>query len=81
MLFLLPLVAPLMLLGLLLLMERVERPLGQGSVGDDLQVLFETSLPDELETYVRDGVGTSLDRYWRRRRAARLLAERLGIPG
>ncbi len=71
------LVFPLLLLGLLLAMERVEQPLRQVSVADQLEDFLRTAQPDEIEAYVREGLGPALDRYWRRRRLARLLP---GLP-
>lgn len=68
---------PLVLLALMLAMERVERPLSQVSVVDELEAFLESAQPDEVEAYVREGLGPALERYWRRRRLARLLP---GLP-
>ncbi len=81
MLLLLPLFTPVLLLLLLLVMERVERPLRNDALGDQIDAYLESRLPDEVEDFVRDGFASALERYWRRRRTTRLLAERLGIPG
>ena len=74
---LLGLLLPLALLGLMLAMERVERPLREESlVNDQLENFLETARPDEVETFVSEGYAPALERYWRRRRLARLLPGR-----
>ena len=65
---------PFLLMGLMLAMERVEQPLRVDQIGDDLVHFFETARPDEAETFVREGYGPALTRYWRRRRIASRLA-------
>ena len=67
---------PLALLALMLLMERVERPLRDASTGEQLVDFLETARPDEVETFVSEGFAPALDRYWRRRRLARRLPSR-----
>ena len=69
------LLAPLLLLGLLLAMERVERPLRQDP-GDDLDAFLDSAQPEEVEALIRDGYAAALDRYWKRRRLARLIPGR-----
>jgi hypothetical protein len=76
--FLLVSTFPLALLALMLLMERVERPLRQGPVGQQLAEFLETARPEEVETFVSEGFAPALDRYWRRRRLARRLPGRGG---
>jgi len=74
---LLGLLLPLALLGLMLAMERVERPLRQETVvNDQLETFLETARPDEVETFVSEGYAPALERYWRRRRLTRLLPGR-----
>jgi hypothetical protein len=74
---LLGLLLPLALLGLMLAMERVERPLRQETVvNDQLETFLETARPDEVETFVSEGYAPVLERYWRRRRLTRLLPGR-----
>ena len=74
---LLGLLLPLALLGLMLAMERVERPLRQETVvNDQLETFLEAARPDEVETFVSEGYAPALERYWRRRRLARLLPGR-----
>lgn len=78
MLGLLALVFPGVLLLLLLAMERVEAPLRVESVADQLVEFLERARPDEVETFVSQGLGEALDRYWNRRSLrARLLARRV----
>ncbi len=67
------LLLPLLLLGLLLAMERVEQPLREHSLTEQLDVFLDTARPDEVESFIREGFGPALERYWRRRRLARLL--------
>ena len=70
------LLLPLLLLALLLCMERVERPLRLDSVSDQLEDFLDGARPDEVETFVSEGFGPALERYWRRRRLSRLLPGR-----
>ncbi|MCW2668493.1 MAG: hypothetical protein QOD70_718 [Frankiales bacterium] len=75
------LLLPLALLGLMLAMERVERPLREESVvNDQLETFLETARPDEVETFVSEGYAPALERYWRRRRLSRLLPGRARQP-
>ncbi|MDQ1747714.1 MAG: hypothetical protein QOD07_1977 [Frankiaceae bacterium] len=67
---------PGVLLLLLLAMERVEAPLRVESVGEQLVEFLERARPDEVETFVSQGLGEALDRYWNRRSVRRLLARR-----
>jgi hypothetical protein len=62
---------PLGLLLLMLMMERVERPLRSASVTEQLEAFLDSARPDEVETFVSQGFGPALDRYWRRRRHGR----------
>jgi hypothetical protein len=78
MLGLLTLAFPGVLLLLMLAMERVEAPLRVESVADQLVEFFDRARPDEVETFVSQGLGKALDRYWSRRsRRTRLLARRV----
>jgi hypothetical protein len=75
---LLSLAFPAVLLGLMLLMERVESPLRDESIGDQLIDFLDSARPDEVETFVSQGLASALDRYWRRRSLrSRLLTGRL----
>lgn len=69
----LSLLFPLVLLGLLLGMERVERPLDAHPAMLDLEGFLDGALPEEVEAFVTEGYGPALERYWRRRRLARLI--------
>ena len=72
----LTLLMPLVLLGLMLAMERVERPLRVDSVSEELEGFLDSARPDEVETFVSEGFAPALERYWRRRRLSRLLPTR-----
>jgi hypothetical protein len=75
---LLALAFPAVLLALMLAMERVEAPLRDESIGDQLIDFLDSARPDEIETFVSQGLSTALDRYWRRRTfRARLFTGRL----
>jgi hypothetical protein len=65
---------PLLLLSLMLGMERIERPLRSEAFGQHLDEFLESARPEEIETYVAEGLSPALDRYWRRQR----LSQRLG---
>jgi hypothetical protein len=70
------LLMPVFLLVLMLMMERVERPLRRESVSEQLEAFFDSARPDEVETFVTEGYAPALERYWRRRRLSRLLPGR-----
>ena len=72
----LTLLLPVMLLVLMLMMERVERPLRVDSVSEQLESFLDSARPDEVETYVSEGYAPALERYWRRRRLSGLLPGR-----
>jgi hypothetical protein len=61
---------PLALLGLMLLMDWVERPLRRDALGEQLLEFLDSARPDEVETYVQQGFGPAHEGYWRRRHAA-----------
>jgi hypothetical protein len=69
---------PIALMVLMLVMERVEQPLRSVSIGEQLAGFLESARPDEVETFVSEGFAPALDRYWRRRRLARMLPGRTG---
>ncbi|MDQ1704507.1 MAG: hypothetical protein QOF18_873 [Frankiaceae bacterium] len=82
MILLLTLTFPGVLLALMMAMERVEAPLRQESLGDELVAFLDSARPDEVETLVSQGLAPALDRYWRRRSLRhRLLARRLAARG
>ena len=73
----LALLLPLALLGLMLGMERVERPLRQDdSMNAELSSFLDTARPEEVEAYISEGFAPALERYWKRRRLARLIPGR-----
>lgn len=65
---------PAFLLLVLVLMERVEAPLRHEAVGEHVAAFLDTARPEELEAFVREGLETTLDRYWRRHTRSRLRA-------
>ena len=67
---------PVLLLGLMLGMERVERPLRSDDVVNLLEGFLDSARPEEVETFVSQGYAAALERYWRRRRFSRLLPGR-----
>ena len=78
MFLLLTLAFPGVLLALVLAMERVEAPLRDEALGEQLTDFLDTARPDEVETFVSQGLASALNRYWRRRTLrARLLTRRL----
>lgn len=78
----LALLLPVFLLFLMLAMERVEGPMRKDAVSEQLESFLDSARPDEVETFVSEGFGPALDRYWRRRRLGRLLPGRgrAGLP-
>jgi hypothetical protein len=64
---LLPAAFPAVLLALLLLMERVERPLADEDLAGQIPAYLDTARPEEVEAFVRNGSAPALERYWRRR--------------
>jgi hypothetical protein len=78
MIALLALAFPGVLLALLIAMERVEAPLRDEAVSDQVVDFLDSARPDEVETLVSQGFESALDRYWKRRRKrARLSTRRL----
>ncbi|MCU1672832.1 MAG: hypothetical protein JWN77_945 [Frankiales bacterium] len=69
----LTLLLPLFLLLLMLGMEKVEGPLREDAVSEQLESFLDSARPDEVETFVSEGFAPALDRYWKRRRLGRLL--------
>lgn len=66
------LLLPFGLMGLMLAMERVERPLSRASVGDQLEAFLDNASSEEVELFVSEGYAPALDKYWKRRRLGRL---------
>jgi len=62
---LLALVFPAVLLVLTLAMERVDAPLRRAAVGEQVAAFLEADRPEDVEAFVRERLGRSLNRYWR----------------
>jgi hypothetical protein len=67
---------PFALLGLMLVMERVEAPLRRASIGDQLEAFLDSAGPEDVEMFVSEGTAPALEKYWRQRRLGRLLPGR-----
>jgi hypothetical protein len=59
---------PVVLLALLLAMERVERPLNAADTRKGLEGFLDNARPDEVNTFVNQGLAAALERYRRRLR-------------
>jgi hypothetical protein len=59
---------PVVLLALLLAMERVERPLNAADTRKGLEGFLDNARPDEVDTFVQQGLSAALERYRRRLR-------------
>ena len=57
-------------------MDWIEAPLRSEAEADKLPAFLEQAQPEEIETFVRDGLKTALERHWLRQRMARLLPGR-----
>ena len=57
---------PLVLLGFVLLMERVEEPLSQVALERDIEQFLDDASPEELDTFVREGTDSALARFRQR---------------
>lgn len=69
--------------GLLLLavgMEQLERPLRNDDVRAGIENFFEDATPEELEAYVTEGYGTTVDRFWRRQHRVRSRTSATAAP-
>ena len=62
----LALLFPLLLLGFMLLMERVEEPLSQVAEERDIEQFLDDANPEELDTFVREGTESALSRFRQR---------------
>jgi len=54
---------PFLLLGFMLVMERVEQPLSQVAVERELEQFLDDANPEELETFVSEGTESALSRF------------------
>ncbi len=70
---LLVLLFPVLLLGFMLFMGRVERPLTRVAVEREIEQFLDDANPDELDTFVREGTESALTRFRQRLSLRRLL--------
>jgi hypothetical protein len=64
---------PFVLLGFMLMMERVESPLRDPVGGDRVAEFLDEAGPEELDTFVREGFPVAMERFSTRRRLSRLI--------
>jgi hypothetical protein len=64
---------PLVLLGFMLFMQRVEEPLNTVAVERQIEEFLDEANPDELDTFVREGTDSALSRFRHRLPLHRLL--------
>ena len=62
---------PFVLLGFMLFMERVERPLTRAATERKVERFLDDANDDELDVFVREGTDSALGRLRRRLRRAR----------
>ncbi len=62
---------PFLLLGFVLLMQRVEEPLSAVSVEREIEQFLDDASPAELSQFVREGTDSGLQRFRRRLRLGR----------
>jgi hypothetical protein len=67
---------PFILLLFMILMERVENPLRTVAVEDRVEEFLDEARPQEVDTFVREGLPAALEQQERHRRLARLLPRR-----
>ena len=67
---------PFVLLAFMILMERVEGPLRTVAMENRVEEFLEEARPDEMDTFVRDGLPAALSEHDQRRKLARLLPRR-----
>jgi hypothetical protein len=70
---LLVLLFPFVLLGFMVVMERVESPLRQVAVETQVETFLDDARPEEIDTFVREGFPVALEQFKGRRRLSRLL--------
>ena len=76
MIALLVLLFPFVLLGFMLLMGRVEEPLNRVAVERDIEQFLDDASPEELDTFVREGTDSALQRFRQRLGLTRLRRDR-----
>lgn len=67
---------PMVLLGFMLFMERVEEPLSKVAVEREIEHFLDDASPDELDTFVREGTESALSRFRQRLGFGRLRRNR-----
>ena len=67
---------PFVLLGFMVLMERVEGPLRSVAMETRVEEFLDEARPAEMDTFVREGLPAALNQYGRRRKLSRLLPRR-----
>jgi len=70
---LLVLLFPVLLLGFMLFMGRVEEPLNRVASEREIEKFLDDANPEELETFVREGTESALHRFRQRLGLRRLL--------
>ncbi len=73
MLAFLVLLFPVLLLGFMLFMGKVEEPLNRGDTEREIETFLDDATPEELDTFVREGTDTALRRFRQRLSLHRLL--------
>ncbi|MGH8960283.1 MAG: hypothetical protein ACRDWT_03620 [Jatrophihabitantaceae bacterium] len=63
---------PLVLLGFVLFMERVEKPLSKVAVEREIEQFLDDANDDELDAFVREGTDSALSRFRQRLSLSRL---------
>lgn len=63
---------PFVLLGFVLIMQRVEEPLSSVAVERDIEQFLDDASPSELDTFVREGTDSALSRFRARLGLSRL---------
>jgi hypothetical protein len=67
---------PFVLLAFMIVMERVETPLRSVAVEDRVEEFLDEARPEEMDTFVREGLPAALDERDRQRKLSRLLPRR-----
>jgi hypothetical protein len=65
---------PVLLLGFMLVMGKVEQPLSRIAVEREIEQFLDDANPDELDTFVREGTESALTRFRQRLSLHRLLS-------
>jgi hypothetical protein len=63
---------PFVLLGFMLIMQRVEEPLSRVAEERDIEQFLDDASPEELDTFVREGTDSALSRFRQRLGLGRL---------